>query len=155
MHWNTNFYAVLLLTSNYVCLCYRKKKRIIFYFQSSTNFHTKHQNFRLCLLGMSRLWSATFEQNIALEYISSTTIKSSNIATDNRLKWCTEKAVLVSLLFMNGNGLCEWQPLLFTFLVILTSGLCSPIVCNNYIPSKWMNHVFYSVRLICGLRATI
>ena len=33
----------------------KKKQRIIFYFQSSTNFHTKHQNFRLCLLGMSRL----------------------------------------------------------------------------------------------------
>lgn len=36
-------------------LMLQKKKRIIFYFQSSTNFHTKHQNFRLCLLGMSRL----------------------------------------------------------------------------------------------------
>ena len=33
----------------------KKKKRIIFYFQSSHNFHTKRQNFRLCLLGMSRL----------------------------------------------------------------------------------------------------
>ena len=33
----------------------KKKKRIIFYFHSSSNFHTKHQNFRLCLLGMSRL----------------------------------------------------------------------------------------------------
>ena len=36
-------------------LMLQKKKRIIFYFQSSTNFYTKHQNFRLCLLGMSRL----------------------------------------------------------------------------------------------------
>ena len=33
----------------------KKQRIIIFYFQSSTNFHTKHQNFRLCLLGMSRL----------------------------------------------------------------------------------------------------
>ena len=33
----------------------KKNKELFFYFQSSTNFHTKHQNFRLCLLRMSRL----------------------------------------------------------------------------------------------------
>ena len=33
----------------------KKKSNYLFYFQFSTNFHTKHQNFRLCLLGMSRL----------------------------------------------------------------------------------------------------
>ena len=36
-------------------LMLQKKKKNNFFFQSSTNFHTKHQNFRLCLLGMSRL----------------------------------------------------------------------------------------------------
>ena len=49
MHWNTNFYRVSLLTGNFVCLCYRKKKVIIFYFQFCSNFHTKHQNFRLSI----------------------------------------------------------------------------------------------------------
>ena len=33
----------------------KKKKELFFYFQSTHYFHTKHQNFRLCLLGMSRL----------------------------------------------------------------------------------------------------
>jgi len=37
-----------------------------------------------------------------------------------------KKAVFLSLLFMNGNGLCGKQPFLFTFLVTLTSGLWSP-----------------------------
>ena len=54
---------------------------------------------------------------------------SSNIITDNRLKWRTKKAVFVYLLLwteMDG----EKPPLLFTFL--MTSGLCSPgIVCYN------------------------
>ena len=36
-------------------LMLQKKKELFFYFQSSTNFHTKHHNFRLFLLGMSRL----------------------------------------------------------------------------------------------------
>ena len=67
-----------------------EKKVFFFYCQFSTNFHTTHQNFRLYQLGMSRLWSATFEQNIGLEYISSTTIKSSHIAADNQLK-CVRK----------------------------------------------------------------
>ena len=36
-------------------LMLQKKKRNYFLFSIFYNFHTKHQNFRLCQLGMSRL----------------------------------------------------------------------------------------------------
>ena len=164
MHWNTNFYRVSLLPRNFVCLCYRKKKVIIFYFQFCSNFHTKHQNFLLSIRPVptviGNFWAKyRFRAHIKHE-TKSTILQKTSIHT-NFLKVYDLSLDNVSQTYCDPH-LKSWRIIgendaqkrpslfryfswtemdcarsslvfpLFTFLMTLTSGLCSPgIVCYN------------------------